>query len=297
MTMRLGLLAGCLGAIGLLVQPPSGTLLAQNDPSLALSGQVTSTAEGAMEGVLVTAKKSGATIATTVVTDARGRYQFPRARLEPGAYTIRIRATGYDLAAPSSVTIDAGTPAVADLKLAPTHDLAAQLTNAEWLASFPGTDAQKADIRGCAHCHTLELMTRSRHNAAEFVKVVERMSGYPPLAFPLMPQRTPCAARRRRRDSARSPAAELAAAGGVSRTLNLSGGNGVALPAEDRAAAERRRHARDLHRIRSAEAHAATARRDRRLARAWSGTRASVSRSSASWIRGPARSPSIRFRS
>ena len=58
MTMRLGLLAGCLGAIGLLVQPPSGTLLAQNDPSLALSGQVTSTAEGAMEGVLVTAKAS-----------------------------------------------------------------------------------------------------------------------------------------------------------------------------------------------------------------------------------------------
>jgi len=191
MTMRLGLLAGCLGAIGLLVQPPSGTLLAQNDPSLALSGQVTSTAEGAMEGVLVTAKKSGATIATTVVTDARGRYQFPRARLDAGAYTIRIRATGYDLAAPSSVTIDAGTPAVADLKLAPTHDLAAQLTNAEWLASFPGTDAQKADIRGCAHCHTLELVTRSRHDAAAFVKVVERMSGYPPLAFPLMPQRTP----------------------------------------------------------------------------------------------------------
>jgi hypothetical protein len=57
MTMRLGLLAGCLGAIGLLVQPTSGTLLAQNDPSLALSGQVTSTAEGAMEGVLVTAKE------------------------------------------------------------------------------------------------------------------------------------------------------------------------------------------------------------------------------------------------
>ena len=37
----------------------------------------------------------------------------------------------------------------------------------------------------------LDLMTKSRHPAAEFVSVVERMSGYPPLAFPLMPQRTP----------------------------------------------------------------------------------------------------------
>src|SRR5262249_6750035 len=32
---------------------------------------------------------------------------------------------------------------------------------------------------------------RSHHDVDEFVRVVERMSGYPPLAFPLMPQRTP----------------------------------------------------------------------------------------------------------
>jgi hypothetical protein len=35
------------------------------------------------------------------------------------------------------------------------------------------------------------LVTRSRHDAAAFVPIIERMSGYPPLAFPLMPQRTP----------------------------------------------------------------------------------------------------------
>jgi streptogramin lyase len=69
--------------------------------------------------------------------------------------------------------------------------LASQLTNAEWLESFPGTDEQKAAVRGCAHCHTLERIARSRHDVNEFMSVVERMSGYPPLAFPLMPQRTP----------------------------------------------------------------------------------------------------------
>ncbi len=39
-----------------------------------------------MEGVLVTAKKAGSTIATTVVTDKDGRYSFPASRLEPGDY-------------------------------------------------------------------------------------------------------------------------------------------------------------------------------------------------------------------
>ncbi len=166
-------------------------LLAQHSTSVALGGLVTSAEEGAMEGVLVTAKKTGASIATTVVSDARGRYQFPQARLEPGVYDLRIRAAGYDLSAPARVTVDVGPAATANLTLKKTNNLSAQLTNAEWLASFPGTDAQKAGIRGCAHCHTLELVARSRHDAAGFVPVVERMAGYPPLATPLMPQRTP----------------------------------------------------------------------------------------------------------
>jgi len=48
----------------------------------ALSGQVSSTEEGAMEGVVVSAKKDGATISVSVVTDAQGRFAFPAARLE-----------------------------------------------------------------------------------------------------------------------------------------------------------------------------------------------------------------------
>ncbi len=43
----------------------------------ALTGVVTSSEEGPMEGVLVTAKKAGSTIATTVVTGKDGRYSFP----------------------------------------------------------------------------------------------------------------------------------------------------------------------------------------------------------------------------
>jgi virginiamycin B lyase len=204
MKVSLRSLAWCLLALTVLLgatlgpSPLSPPLRAQSPPasvvadaSVALSGVVSSAEEGAMEGVLVTVKRTGATVATTVVTDASGRYRFARARLEPGTYDIRMRAVGYDLANPTTVTLDTHHAAVADLKLQKTRDLAAQLTNAEWLASFPGTDPQKSDIRNCAHCHTLERIVRSRHTAAEFVPVIERMGGYPPLAFPLMPQRTP----------------------------------------------------------------------------------------------------------
>ena len=74
-----------------------------------------------MEGVLVTAKKAGSTIATTVVTDKDGRYSFPASRLEPGDYTIKIRAAGYDLDGKAPPTIAADKPATADLKLKKTQ--------------------------------------------------------------------------------------------------------------------------------------------------------------------------------
>ena len=71
-----------------------------------------------MEGVLVSAKKAGSTVTTTVVSDQQGRYRFPRARLEPGEYAVRIRAIGYDLRAPRTVSVARQqAPTTADLKL------------------------------------------------------------------------------------------------------------------------------------------------------------------------------------
>src|SRR6202790_2293180 len=81
----------------------------------ALTGQVSSAEEGNMEGVVVSAKKVGSTVMTSVTTDAQGRYAFPESRLEPGQYTLAIRAVGYDLAAPTMATVGAST-ATADIK-------------------------------------------------------------------------------------------------------------------------------------------------------------------------------------
>src|SRR5690348_6312381 len=97
-----------------------------------LSGTVTSAREGAMEGVLVTAKLDGATVSTTVVSDAKGVYSFPADRLKPGHYTLKIRAVGYVLDGPRDITLPAAG-ASANLKLNTTANLAPQLTNSEWL--------------------------------------------------------------------------------------------------------------------------------------------------------------------
>ncbi|PYT02802.1 MAG: hypothetical protein DMF60_20260 [Acidobacteria bacterium] len=162
---------------------------AQTQSSAALTGRVTSIEEGPMEGVLVSAKKAGSTITITVVSDEQGRYRFPSGKVQPGRYALHIRATGYDLDGPQEVEIAAGLTVTADLKLTKTHDLAAQLSNSEWLASFPGTEQQKGSIRACTHCHTLERVARSRYDVDKLTSVIERMSTYPQLSFPQMIQK------------------------------------------------------------------------------------------------------------
>jgi hypothetical protein len=61
-----------VAALGIaLVETGREPLRAQMPAAAALTGQVTSVEEGAMEGVLVSAKKAGSTITTTV--DNAGR--------------------------------------------------------------------------------------------------------------------------------------------------------------------------------------------------------------------------------
>src|SRR4051812_39567228 len=80
----------------------------QTQSKSALNGQITSAAEGPMEGVLVSAKKSDSSITITVASDEHGRYQFPAAKLEPGEYALRIRAAGFDLASPAMAAVTRG---------------------------------------------------------------------------------------------------------------------------------------------------------------------------------------------
>jgi virginiamycin B lyase len=159
------------------------------ETAAALSGQVSSAEEGAMEGVVVSAKQAGSTITTSVVTDAQGHYAFPAARLAPGSYSLHIRAVGYELDGHATAEIAQGPGASVDLKLRKTRHLSTQLSNAEWLASLPGSDDQKKFLLNCLSCHTLERPLTSRHDAEEFVDVMKRMAGYGQMSTPLHPQR------------------------------------------------------------------------------------------------------------
>lgn len=169
-----------------------------------LSGRVTSAQEGSMEGVLVTARKSGATIAVTVVSDAHGEYRFPAGRLGPGTYAVSIRAVGYDLDGAASVAVDANDKQF-DLKLVPTKDLAAQLSNAEWVASAPGTDKERsATFLRCVNCHTLERIFRSKYTTEQFQEsILPRMFRYSNNSIPMHPQVAPP---RKRGDATFNPA-------------------------------------------------------------------------------------------
>jgi hypothetical protein len=140
-------------------QPVNGTTSAA--AQTALSGRVSSAEEATMEGVVVSAKKDGSTVTVSVVSDAQGRFAFPAARLEPGKYSIKIRAAGYQLDGTATAAVDAGKEATVDLKLKKLRSLSAHLTNAEWLHSMPGTEQQKKFLLNCIGCHTLERIVKS----------------------------------------------------------------------------------------------------------------------------------------
>src|SRR6195256_713035 len=153
-----------------------------------LSGQVSSAEEGLMEGVLVTAKKDGSSVTTTVVSNDKGQYSFPAGKLEPGRYTISIRAAGYNLVGPKAVDVAAGAPATADMKLTKARNLVNQLSNAEWLISVPGDDKIKSFLPDCVGCHTLQRVFTSLHDADEWKQVFTRMGRYAPESTPTHPQ-------------------------------------------------------------------------------------------------------------
>ena len=153
-----------------------------------LTGQVASAEEGNMEGVVVTAKKAGSTIAVSVVSDEQGRFSFPTAKMEPGQYSLRIRAIGFELDGPRTVEVTAQTAPVS-IKLKKARNLAAQLTSGEWFMSFPGSRDQKVFMDRCTSCHTYERIAKSTYNADEFIKVLQRMGTYAPGTTPLEPHK------------------------------------------------------------------------------------------------------------
>ena len=184
----------------------------------ALTGKVSSQAEGAMEGVIVGVKKTGSTITTWVVSDAQGQYSFPRDRMEPGQYTVSMRAVGYEL--PKTSVEVATMPTHLDLqlnKVTSTSKLVNQMSNGELLMSVPGSPQDKAAVGNCVNCHTLQRVLFSRYNAEEMVPVVQRMAMHTNNSSPFHPWMRPAIV------PAPAPTERQIATAKYLSTVNLSG--------------------------------------------------------------------------
>jgi len=145
-----------------------------------------------MEGVLVRAKREGSNKTVTVVTHADGRYSFPSDRLEPGRYAVSVRAVKFVLPGhDTSVEVAAGKQAQLDLALQGANplELALQMTDPEWFASYPLDDRAKWELfRDCSRCHTMRRPSMSTYDAEELQWVMQRMvysAGSSPMRYQL----------------------------------------------------------------------------------------------------------------
>lgn len=155
----------------------------------ALTGTVSSAAEGPMEGVIVSARQLGSTITTSVVTDEKGRYTFPTSHLGPGTYNLDIRAAGYELPGKTVADVVADRTVNVDLRLRTVRDVAFQLSDAEWVQSMPGTEEQKRPLLNCNSCHSLQRIVYSTYSAQEFMSIIPRMATYVNQSTPVHPQK------------------------------------------------------------------------------------------------------------
>jgi virginiamycin B lyase len=194
------------------------------DTESALCGRVSSLEEGPMEGVLVTARREGANFTVTVVSDTQGQYKFPASRLEPGSYSVSIRAVGFELPDPGQIKIAAKNMTLLALSLRTAGDIASQLSNGEWLLSMSGTVKEKQQFLGCVGCHTLERVVRSRYNANDFAHVVNRMRGWAQGSTPLRPQMRPdfVSAKGGMNNAMEEPGQRAVQIGEFASTINLS---------------------------------------------------------------------------
>lgn len=147
-------------------------------------GIVKSTKGELLEGIMVQLISKKNAIRTTVYSNADGRYEFPK--LDAGDYTLRIaRPLEFFPFIKDGVHIDGPTP-LDDIVLArvtntellpPLHDIAAQMTGAEWLLSLSGTGEEKALLTNyCNFCHSYQQIFRNHYDEQSWTKIVYRMT-------------------------------------------------------------------------------------------------------------------------
>src|SRR3954471_23237789 len=148
------ILSACVAAA--LVTAPA--LVSPLGPAFAadaiLSGAIASAAGEKLGGVTVSAKPEGATITTTVFTDADGRYFFPP--MPGGKYRVWAQAVSFETA---KREVDLAASKAQDFTLKPMKDFFGQLPGDLVLASLREDNDSDKKMRRivrtvCTGCHT-----------------------------------------------------------------------------------------------------------------------------------------------
>ncbi|HZE47728.1 MAG TPA: carboxypeptidase regulatory-like domain-containing protein [Xanthobacteraceae bacterium] len=167
-------LSACIAA-ALMTAPALVPLAPAFAADAILSGAITSAAGEKMGGVTVSAKPEGATITTTVFTDADGRYFFPP--MPGGKYRVWAQAVAYDTA---KQDIDLAAGKAQDFTLKPAKDYFRQLPGDLVLAALPedndGDKKMKRIVRTvCTGCHTPSYVLQHRFDEAGWNAILELM--------------------------------------------------------------------------------------------------------------------------
>ncbi len=166
---------------------PHGVIRSAGGSELkGVRGGVAGTSVGVpLEGMMVRMQRENSNIATTVITDEDGRYEFPK--LPQGKYELRIvRAMEFKPFKKDAIAIDGDTK-IEDIELEritdaellpPSHALEIQLSGVEWLWNISATaEERRAFIYGCGSgCHTFRQVFRNRFDEKGWRSIVTMMT-------------------------------------------------------------------------------------------------------------------------
>jgi streptogramin lyase len=147
-----------------------------------LSGVISAQSGQKLEGVTVSAKLEGSTIATSVYTDAAGVYVFPP--LAPGKYRVWAQALGFETAK-GAVELSAARHQNFKLQeIADAERRFRQLPGEMMVAALPESTPEDAHMKrifmnNCTACHSTSYVLQFRFDEAGWNKVIELMKRVP----------------------------------------------------------------------------------------------------------------------
>src|SRR5258708_251842 len=147
-----------------------------------LTGSITSASGQKLEGVLISAKKEGSTITTSVYTDLNGDYFFPA--MADGKYQVWAQTLGFQTA---KGAVDLSATRHQDFKLAAIADpeeRIRQLPPEMLAAALPEETEADANIKRifhnqCTGCHTPGYLLQFKFDEAGWNKVINLMKFIP----------------------------------------------------------------------------------------------------------------------